>query len=157
MLLVKSCWLSWIKFEFKNSVCWDGDGVSDYVFCYVGREPKQSLKWTGSYMTVWLEDGWCLGRVGANFQWCYGFISLLCKCLRTFVSLFTETTISGIVLASVGVAWSICVDYTAKSVWGILSRRIRWLPTFSSPSSSLSHSFLLSPFFLNYPAIMIQN
>ena len=42
--------LSWIKFEFQNNVCWDGNGVSDYVFCYVGGGPKQSLNWRGSYM-----------------------------------------------------------------------------------------------------------
>ena len=38
------------------------------------------------------------------------------------LSVYVLEQLSGIVLASVEVDRSVCVDYTAKSVWGVLSR-----------------------------------
>ena len=47
------------------------------------------------------------------------------------LSVYVLEQLSGIVLASVEVDRSVCVDYTAKSVWDVLSRWPRWPPTFS--------------------------
>ena len=123
-----------------------GEGQQE---CWFGGCLESSEMESGSWKRLLLE--W-----GKSGHPCYGDkpgSKLETVRVWKLLSVYLQEQLSGIVMASVGVDRSVCVDCTAK-VWGFLLRRTRWLPTFSyilfPLFFSLSRSFLLSPLFFNY-------
>ena len=156
MLLVKSCWtlLLWrpisnhleLNLNFKT---FDEVGKGWATTFFVMSGEGQSKVWTGGVVTCLVgvlapglkhqdkaESGPTINDAMDLFHYFVNFWELL--------SVYLLKQLSGIIMTSVGVDRSVCVDYTNESVWGVLSRRVRWLPTISSLLFSSLHLLLFS-------------